>query len=70
MIYIGQPMGMVVAKDDNVARSAAHYIQDNCIGWYSIDLHPILDLEEAIEKKHFFPDKSTCWKNPKRLLKV
>ena len=59
-----------MAKDDNVARSAAHYIQDNCISWSDIDPNPILHLEEAIEKKRFFPDRSTNSKSPTRLLKV
>ncbi len=63
-------MGMVVANDDNVARDAANWLQDNAIKWYSIDEHPILDLDDAIEKKHFFPDSSTKKGYPTRLLKV
>ena len=63
VIYIGQPVGMVVAKNESVAREAARWLQENSITWHPVPEPPILDLDDAIEKKNFFPGSY-------RLLKV
>ena len=75
VIYVGQPLGMVVAKTEDVARAASKWIQENAIRWHSVDPHPVLDLDEAIRNKRFFPDSTANSASkeklyPKRLLKV
>lgn len=68
VIYIGQPVGMVVAKSETAAREAAKWLQEHAITY--IDLQGMVSLDEAIEKKRFFYDKTTCESAPSRLLKV
>ena len=63
-------MGMVVAENENEARKAAVWLQENAINWHTIDQEPVLELDDAIEKGLFFPDSSTSQNSPSRLLKV
>ena len=77
VLYIGQPVGMVVAKSEIGARKAAVWLQENAIvyhGYSSVDT-----LDEAIKQHHFLYDKSTIPDDapeevkkyaPSRLLKV
>ena len=67
-MYIGQPVGMVVAETEAAAREAAKWIQDNAITY--IELPAVLTLNDAIEKKNFFYDHTTYSKAPYRILKV
>jgi len=59
---------MVVAKTETVAREAAKWLQDNAITY--TELPGIITLDDAIEKKNFFYDKTTYNKAPPRILKV
>lgn len=59
---------MVVAKSETAAREAAKWLQEHAITY--IDLQGMVSLDEAIEKKRFFYDKTTCKSAPSRLLKV
>ena len=68
VLYIGQPVGMVVAKTEAAARDAAKWIQDNAITY--TELQAVLTLDEAIAKKKFFYDHTTYSKAPRRILKV
>lgn len=68
VLYIGQPVGMVVAKTEAAARDAAKWIQDNAITY--TELQPVLTLDDAIAKKNFFYDHTTYSKAPRRILKV
>ena len=68
VLYIGQPVGMVVAKTEAAAREAAKWIQDNAITY--TELPAVLTLDDAIEKKNFFYDYAAYPKGPRRILKV
>ena len=68
VLYIGQPVGMVVATTEAAAREAAKWLQDNAITY--TELPGIVTLDDAIAKKNFFYDSTTYNKAPSRLLKV
>jgi xanthine dehydrogenase/oxidase len=57
----GQSIGLVIAKDEQIAIDAAAFIQQQCIAYTpSVDgdgkvIQPLLTIDEAIEQKSFFP---------------
>ena len=68
VLYIGQPVGMVVAKTEAAAREAAKWFQDNAVTYTK--LPSVTTLDDAIEKKNFFYDSTTHRGAPSRILKV
>ncbi len=69
MSYIGQPIGMVVARTQEAARDAAEWLQDNSVT-YESKSPPTVTLKQAIDNDSYFYDKSNNDKAPSRLLQV
>ena len=65
--YIGQPLGMVVAKTQEAAREAAEWLQDHAVFYDPLDHPGIVTLDEAIEKNEYLDDPPSA---EPRLLKV
>ena len=64
---------MVVAKTQEAAREAAEWLQDHAITYHEINPHGgIVTLEEAMEQKSYFYDKTMQGHGdaPSRLIKV
>ena len=70
VLYIGQPVGMVVATTEAAAREAAKWLQDKDSAITYTELPGTVTLDDAIEKRNFFYDSTTYENAPSRLLKV
>ena len=59
---------MVVAKTEESAREAAQWLQDCAITYTKLE--SVVTLDEAIDQKRFFSDRSTDPSARSRILKV
>ena len=61
VLYLGQSLGMVLARDELRAQEIADYVAQHCVGYGPIDWPPpfdtpILGIARAIELGSIFPD--------------
>lgn len=59
--FVGQSIALVAATREQEAIRIAHYVMENCLGYYAVDWpapfdKPILSLEKAIETGSIYPD--------------
>ncbi|HSU59675.1 MAG TPA: molybdopterin cofactor-binding domain-containing protein [Bryobacteraceae bacterium] len=59
--FVGQSIALAIANTEQEAIRIAHYVMENCLGYYAVDWpapfdKPILNLEKAIEIGSVFPD--------------
>lgn len=59
--FVGQSIALAIATTEQEAIRIAHYVMENCLGYYPVNWpapfdKPILSLEKAIEIGSVFPD--------------
>ncbi|KAI3390062.1 hypothetical protein SNEBB_005211 [Seison nebaliae] len=52
ILFYGQPVGLVIAESMNAAYRAAYQVK---VKYMNVNLNPIITLQQAIDKKNFFP---------------
>jgi xanthine dehydrogenase/oxidase len=59
--FVGQSIALAGAATEQEAIRVAHYVMENCLGYYAVNWpapfdKPILTIEKAIEAGSFYPD--------------